>query len=289
MSDALFLAEVAGAGVGDEVVVTGDEGRHAAVVKRIQVDESVLLADGQGRAVRGPVTAVSKQGITVRVAEVLSTPTSPWRWVGVQALAKGDRSDLAVETMTELGIDEVLAWQAGRSIVRWSADKSAKGLAKWASTAREATKQSRRFRVPQVGFVTTRQLVERIAQADLALVLHESATAWIGDLTLPTAPDSKLAEPIEGADTSLAEPVEAPAEVLFIVGPEGGVSPDELAAFEGAGARTVLVSDGVLRTSTAGVVALAQLQLLASRPVGDRAIATSIPEPAEGSEVATGE
>ena len=157
MSDALFLATLEGAGVGARVAVTGDEGRHAAVVKRIQLGESVLLADGHGSAVRGPVVEVSKQGIVVEVAEVLKQATSSFRWVGVQALAKGDRSDLAVETMTELGIDEVLAWQASRSIVRWSAEKSTKGLAKWAATAREATKQSRRFRVPQVGFVTTEE------------------------------------------------------------------------------------------------------------------------------------
>ncbi|GAB2496633.1 16S rRNA (uracil(1498)-N(3))-methyltransferase [Luteococcus sediminum] len=251
MSDALFLAPLvtghgAEATAGDRIAVTGDEGRHAAVVKRIELGESVLLADGHGRAVRGPVVEVSRQGIVVEVAETLATPERSHRWVAVQALAKGDRSDLAVETMTELGVDEVLAWQASRSIVRWSAEKQAKGLAKWGSTAREATKQSRRYRIPEVGYATTKQLVQRIEAASLALVLHESATAHIGEVQLP------------------AGSTDSPAEVLFIVGPEGGISPAELAAFREAGAVPVLVSDGVLRTSTAGVVGLAQLQLLAS-------------------------
>lgn len=240
MTDPLFLAELTGAEPGSLVAVTGDEGRHAAVVKRIQNGEQVLLADGAGAAVRGTVVEVDKHGITVRVQDLLASARQAHRWVGVQALAKGDRSDLAVETMTELGVDEVVAWQAARSIVRWSGDKATKGLAKWQSTAREAAKQSRRFRVPQVTTATTRQLCQRISAADLALVLHEAAEQDLADVELPAA-----------------------GEVLFVVGPEGGITPDELAAFQQAGARAVLVSDAVLRTSTAGVVALAQLQLMA--------------------------
>ncbi|MGO4957135.1 16S rRNA (uracil(1498)-N(3))-methyltransferase [Luteococcus sp. Sow4_B9] len=277
MSDALFLADLTGASPGSHIAVTGDEGRHAAVVKRIQMGESVLVSDGSGRAVRGPVVEVGKQGIVVEVAELLETPSGRYRWVGVQALAKGDRSDLAVETMTELGVDEVLAWQASRSIVRWTAEKCRKGLAKWESTAREATKQSRRFRIPEVGFVSTKELVARIERASLALVLHESASQHIAEVGLPSASSAN----------SVSEPAELP-EVLFIVGPEGGISPDELDFFTRAGARPVLISDGVLRTSTAGVVALAQLQLMASTgsvdgsPTGSARRPPPSPEPDEG-------
>lgn len=241
MSDPCFIGDLADdVAVGHIVTLTGSEAHHAAAVRRIEVGESVLVTDGAGHAVRGPATAVDRRAVEVEVVEVLQAPVRAHRWVAVQALAKGDRADLAVETLTELGVDEILAWQAARSISRWTADKRDKGVARWQSTAREATKQSRRFTVPSVGFVTTKDVVARIVAADRAFVLHESATTFLAPEDLPDA-----------------------GEVLFVVGPEGGVGPEELAAFTDAGARPTLVSDGVLRTSTAGVVGLAQLQMLA--------------------------
>ncbi|MGI3783868.1 MAG: 16S rRNA (uracil(1498)-N(3))-methyltransferase, partial [Janthinobacterium lividum] len=154
-----------------------------------------------------------------------------------QALAKGDRGELAVEMLTEVGVAEVVPWQASRSVARWSADRVDRGLGRWRSTAREAAKQSRRLRVPAVSDpVGTRALAARLGTADLALVLHEDATDPIAAVALPAA-----------------------GEVVVVVGPEGGISPEELAAFDAAGARTVRVGDHVLRTSTAGVVALAAL------------------------------
>ena len=247
MTDALFLADVGthldAVALGSSLTITGDEARHAVSVRRIRVGESVLIADGCGLAAHGRVTSAEKASLTIQVDEVLATPTSPWRWVAVQALAKGDRSDLAVETLTELGVDEVMAWQASRSIVRWQG-KTDKGLAKWQATAKAATKQSRRFRVPEVSYASTAEVVARIRAADCALVLHEEATTPISRASLPVT-------------------AEGPAEVLFVVGPEGGLSPDELSVFADAGAQVVSISDGVLRASTAGVVALSPLQFLA--------------------------
>ena len=238
MGDALFLGELSDPQPGRQVVLTGHEARHAVAVRRIQVGESVLVADGAGTAVRGPVVAATKSALTVEVAEVLHTPPRPRRVTVVQALAKGDRAELAVATMTEMGVDRILAWQASRSIVRWSGDRGERSLAKWEATAREATKQSRRFRRPEVQAVGTSDVVAAIRDATLALVLHEEATQHIGEIRLPER------------------------DVLVIVGPEGGISPAELAAFEDAGGLPVLVSDGVLRTSTAGVVALAQIDVM---------------------------
>lgn len=243
MTEALFIADLADAGPGATVTLGGDEGRHAVAVRRIAVGETILIADGSGLAVRGPVTATDKAGLTIVVDEVLRTPPSPVRYVAVQALAKGDRAELAVEVLTELGVDEIVPWQASRSIVKWTDDRTERNLAKWRSTAREASKQSRRFRVPVVSLpMRTRELALRVPQTALTLVLHEEADTSIGEVELPASGD-----------------------LMLVVGPEGGIAPEELQAFEVTGARVVRISDGVLRTSTAGVVALAQVQALASR------------------------
>ena len=242
MSDALFLARFDHVRIGGIVEVTGDEARHAVVVKRTRPGESVLLADGAGRAVRGRVVAAEKNRLALEVTELLASPPRAHRFVVAQALAKGDRSELAVEIMTELGVDEILAWQASRSIVRWQGERGAKSLGRWAATAREATKQSRRFRIPEVSAADTSRVVERIGAAELALVLHESAEKTLSRVNLPEA-----------------------GEILLIVGPEGGISPDELERFQQAGAVPVRISDGVLRTSTAGAIAIGQLTVLGER------------------------
>jgi 16S rRNA (uracil1498-N3)-methyltransferase len=222
---------------GGEVLVDGTEGHHAVAVRRLRAGEAVVVADGSGGGVRGEVLDATKAGLRVRVTAHLDEPLPAVRLVVAQALAKGDRAELAVEMLTEVGVDEVVPWQASRSVVRWSPDRVDRGLGRWRSTAREAAKQSRRLRVPTVSEpVSTRRLAERLDAAGLALVLHEDATDRIAAVDLPTA-----------------------GEVVLVVGPEGGISPEELAAFAAVGARAVRVGDHVLRTSTAGVVALAAL------------------------------
>ncbi len=242
MTEPLFMADLDAPTPGDHVRVVDEEGRHAVAVRRIRVGETVLVSDGAGTAVRGPVVAADKNGLVVDVAEVLHTAASPVRYVAVQALPKGERAELAVEMLTELGVDEIVPWQAERSVVRWTPDRIQRGLTRWRSVAREAAKQCRRFRVPVVTLPeTTAELAQRIRQTALTAVLHEHATAPLAGLDLPS----------EG-------------EVMFIIGPEGGLTDEEVATFSAAGGRPVLISDAVLRTSTAGVVALAQLQGLAA-------------------------
>lgn len=243
MTEAMFLADLADANVGDTFVLAGDEGRHAAAVRRIRVGESIMVSDGAGRGVRGTVTEVEKSAVTVEVTETMTAEKPAVRYVAAQALAKGDRGEMAVEMLTEVGIDRIIPYMAARSVVRWTLDREERQLGRWRSTAREATKQSRRLRVPIVAApMSMKELAVLAGQVDAAFILHEGADDPLSRFDLPDA-----------------------GEVLFIIGPEGGLTDTEIEAFEAAGAKQALVSDAVLRTSTAGVVALAQLQALQRR------------------------
>jgi 16S rRNA (uracil1498-N3)-methyltransferase len=182
---------------------------------------------------------------TVRARRRLPEP-SP-RLVVAQALPKGDRAELAVELLTELGVDEIVPWAASRSISLWKGERAGKGVAKWQRTALAASKQSRRAWIPTVAPVaSSAELADRIGPGVLALVLHEDAAVSLAD----------------GLDELVGN---MPAELLVIVGPEGGVAPDELALFTGRGARPVRLGPEVLRTSTAGGVALAVLSVAVGR------------------------
>jgi 16S rRNA (uracil1498-N3)-methyltransferase len=220
------------------VTLDGPEGRHAVSVRRLQTGEQVVLADGTGRGADGVVSAVSgKDVLTVDVLGLRDEPEPPVTITVVQALPKGDRGELAVETMTEVGVDAIVPWAASRCVTQWRGDRGARSLAKWRATGREAAKQARRLRVPVVGeLMTTRQVCGALESADFAGVLHEEGTE-----PLATAP-----LPVSGS-------------VVLVVGPEGGVSGEELAMFAAAGAGVYRLGSSVLRTSTAGVVAASLL------------------------------
>jgi 16S rRNA (uracil1498-N3)-methyltransferase len=226
-----------GLSVGDQVELSGDEGRHAVVVKRIRVGEQVALTDGAGTTATCTVTAAEGSTLTGTVDAVASTDPEMPRVVVVQAIPKGDRGELAVEMLTEVGVDVVVPWAAGRSVSVWRGDKQAKALARWRSTAREAAKQARRSWFPEVvDMVSTAQVVDLLRDASVPVVLHEAASGPLADLPIPGR-----------------------GEIVIVVGPEGGISDEELAAFATVGAEPVRMGTSVLRTSTAGVAATAAL------------------------------
>ena len=219
------------------VVLDGAEGRHAATVTRLQVGEAVVLTDGAGRRGEGVVRTTGRDRLEVDVRTVADVPGRQPRFVVVQALPKGDRGEVAVETLTEVGADVVVPWAAARCVTRWRDARGEKALARWRTTAAAAAKQARRSRFPEVtALAGTADVVARLGVAAAGVLLHEEADLPLAGLSLPTAGD-----------------------VVVVVGPEGGISPDELAEFQGTGATAYRLGDTVLRTSTAGTAALAVL------------------------------
>ncbi|WP_061962379.1 16S rRNA (uracil(1498)-N(3))-methyltransferase [Demequina flava] len=228
------------AAVGDLLEITGAEARHAVTVQRREAGERVDVVDGQGTRASGVIETGAGDHMTVRVDSVTRDADAPV--VLVQALAKGGRDEQAVESAVELGATAVIPWAASRSIVQWRGPKADKGRAKWQSVVTAATKQSRRARLATVEAVaTTRELCSRIgpatANGERVLVLHEDA-----DIALTA---------LEFADSA--------TPVWLIVGPEGGVSPEENDALVTAGATAVRLGPHVLRASSAGPAAIAAL------------------------------
>jgi len=225
----------------DVVTLGGAEAKHAAVVRRVRPGERVTLGDGRGVWLGGVVEKAEPGQVAVRIESREQRPAPTSRLILVQALAKGDRDELAVQAACELGVDEIVPWQAARSVSRWEGAKAVKGRERWASIVREAAKQAHRAWVPEVAPVeTTADLVGRTASQRL-LVLDPAAST-----RLSTLQD-------DGRD------------IVLVVGPEGGIAAEEHERLAAAGAERMLLGDTVLRTSTAGPAALAVLNVLRGR------------------------
>ncbi|KPI15914.1 Ribosomal RNA small subunit methyltransferase E [Actinobacteria bacterium OK074] len=241
MTAPVFVVEDFRAGGAVPYVLDGPEGRHAVSVKRLQPGEEVVLTDGAGHyAVCDVVGTEGKDRLIVHLTSVSEEPAEQPRITVVQALPKGDRGEVAVETMTEVGVDAIVPWAAARCITQWRGDRGLKALAKWRSTAREAGKQSRRVRFPEIAeAATTKQVAALLAKADFAAVLHSDFERGSEPLATAELPDK--------------------GEIVLVVGPEGGISREELELFAAAGARAYVLGRSVLRTSTAGTAAAALL------------------------------
>jgi 16S rRNA (uracil1498-N3)-methyltransferase len=241
MSLPLFL--VSALPPGEQFELDGPEGRHAATVQRLRVGEELLLADGRGATAKARVKAVGGASLLLSLFS-RGYQEKPARIITVaQGIAKGDRGELAVQAMTEAGVDEIIPWAASRSVAQWRGERGFKARERWAATAREAAKQARRAWVPVIGGepdVSTKALAKRLDAN--SLILHEEATEKLSTVELASA-----------------------GEIVVVIGPEGGIDDTELAAFQAAGARAVRLGDNVLRTSTAGVAALSVLAVRLGR------------------------
>ncbi len=239
MVEPLFHKDNLVAEVGSLVELDGPEGKHAVQVRRMREGEAIQLSDGKGLRVRGTVAELSGSTLKLQVTGVIKEELPSRQITLVQALAKGDRDELAIQAATELGAMGIIPWQASRSISRWDGPKIAKGQARWQQIVSEAAKQSLRAYTPEVeNIVDTKELAEIISNFDLVLVLDTSATATVAGVGIPSS-----------------------GSIALVVGPEGGIEQSELDALQASGAKLVSLGANVLRTSTAGPALIAALML----------------------------
>jgi 16S rRNA (uracil1498-N3)-methyltransferase len=220
----------------DAAELTGEEARHAAQVSRLRVGEQVAVGDGRGRIASAEAVEVAKDRVALRVLSLREEPEPSPRIVLVQALAKGGRDESAIQAATELGVAAVVPWQAARSVTRWSGAKVEAGVGRWAAIVREAGKQSIRPWAAEVRPLASTKDLEALAASSTMLLLEPSAEARLLDARVP-----------------------ADRDLVLVVGPEGGIAPEELERLTAAGATPVRLGPLVLRTSTAGPAALAAL------------------------------
>ena len=241
MASLYLVDSLDGVTVGDPVPLDGAEGRHAVAVARVRVGETLRLSDGRGTVVTGTVTELGRDSLSLAVSEVAVDAAPAPSLTLVQALAKGGRDEMAVQAATEIGVDRIVPWSAARSVSRWDGAKVEKGRSRWAAIAQEASKQAIRSRVPAVEApVTTAQLAGSAGSDSSRAVL--------------------VLDPVGDVRLSSWEPPADVAEIVLVVGPEGGIDGSEFDRLVAAGAVRVRLGDTVLRTSTAGPAALAVLQ-----------------------------
>lgn len=239
MVEPLFHKDNLVAEVGSLVQLDGPEGKHAVQVRRMRQGEAIQLSDGQGIRVRGIVAELSGSTLSLKVEEVIREELPSRQITLVQALAKGDRDELAIQAATELGAMGIIPWQAARSISRWDGPKIAKGQARWQQIVSEAAKQSLRAYTPEVkNIADTKELAGLVSSFDVVLVLDTSAASTIAETGIPSS-----------------------GKIAVVVGPEGGIEQSELDALKAAGAKLVSLGANVLRTSTAGPALIAALLL----------------------------
>ncbi len=236
-----------------EVIAPAAVAHHVVTVRRMQAGEELQLSDGAGLRITGTITTAERNDLRIAVTAVQVEPPANPQLVLVQALAKSGRDLAAVEAAVEVGVDAVIPWEAQRSIVKWPAAKAGKSIAKWRHTSVAAAEQSRRAFVPAISELARGTgLADTFTDADAVFVLHETASQPL------TAQLRELADSLTAAPGGIER-------LVLVVGPEGGISEAEIAAFTAAGAQTALLGASVLRASTAGPVALGLCQAALSR------------------------
>jgi 16S rRNA (uracil1498-N3)-methyltransferase len=230
---------------GELIELSGPEAKHVTTVSRAKVGDDLLVGNGRGLFAWGVIDTIEGGRVSVRVSAVREDEQATPGLVLVQALAKGDRDEMAIQAATELGVSRIIPWAAARSVSRWQGQKKEKGRGRWETIVREASKQSIRSFVPPVEPIVSTSELATLASTSRVFLLEPTATDKLSELS--------LADGDTGSD------------ILLVVGPEGGISPAEIETLTAAGARAVRLGDTVLRTSSAGPAALAVLNVALGR------------------------
>ncbi len=220
------------AGAPGSLRLTGPEHHYLSRVRRVRVGEELELFDGEGGRARARVVALDGEGCELRVESLERVPHAGARLSALVPLLKGERMDVCVEKLVEVGCDRLVLWQAERSVVRLEGARRAARVERIAAQAEAASRQSGRAAVPEV--VGVWSLVEALARSDeeLKVVLD------------PAAP-------------RLDPAASAPRSVALLSGPEGGLTPTELEQAVAAGFALASLTETVLRAETAPAIAVA--------------------------------
>lgn len=224
---------------GSKITVDGDEAHHAIKVMRMEMGEELQLTDGRGSWAQGSISSIDKKSFTVSITERGNVGRNHAELVVIQALTKSDRARETIELLVEAGVDRIIPWQSDHCIAKWKEDM----LEKWHNSAVAACKQSRRYTIPAVETpITLTGIRERFTEKSLLLVLHESAQEKLSVVVSPSAISQN--------------------HIVLIIGPEGGISVDELRELSAIGGKVVRLGNPVLRSAHAGMAGLAAVQAL---------------------------
>lgn len=221
----------------DLVTITGDDVKHIVRVMRMEAGDEVIVCDGVGNAYRIELNDLGEKAVIGRIVEKLEDQVeSAVKITLSQGLPKGDKMELIVQKGTEVGISTFIPVEMKRCIVQYDHKKEQKRRERWEKIAKEAAEQAHRTIIPEVNESKSfKQWMQSFADYDLVIVPYEAEKAKGIREVLDAHPDVQ--------------------NVCVLIGPEGGISSEEIDTALAAGAIPVTLGPRIMRTETAGLVA----------------------------------
>ncbi len=236
----LFVSDVSDQGT--DVVLRGPSKRYVRDVLRMGRGDSLVLFDGSGMEYLSTIIEATTRNVTVRIQDKRpGTCESPLRVLIGIGLLKANKMDLVIQKASELGVQEIIPVAVRRAVPSLASDRAEQRRERWLKIAREASRQCGRTTVPEVRPVLPFEaLLERGREADLSLLFTTAATRPLGALE--------------------QERAALPGQVMVLVGPEGGFTPEEEQAAQERGFLRVGLGPRILRAETAAITAMGLVQ-----------------------------